>query len=63
MAPSHLPSWGPTSGRKCYVTPAYSGIPKTKGDKIKNGYHTMRSQEPKKGRKRYVTLAFWGVPS
>ena len=34
VAPSHLPSWGPTSGRKCYVTPAFSGIPKTKGDKI-----------------------------
>ena len=26
--------WGPTSGRKCYVTPAFSGIP-NKGDKIK----------------------------
>ena len=36
---SHLPSRGPTSGRKCYVTPAFSGIPKTKGDKIKSGYH------------------------
>ena len=27
-------STGPTSGRKCYVTPAFSGIP-NKGDKIK----------------------------
>ena len=26
--------WGPTSGRKCYITPAFSGIP-NKGDNIK----------------------------
>ena len=29
-----LPSGGPTSGRKCYVTPAFLMIP-NKGDKIK----------------------------
>ena len=34
VAASPLPSRGPTSGRKCYGTPAFSGIPKTKGDKI-----------------------------
>ena len=34
FATSPLPSGGPTSGRKCYVTPAFSGIP-NKGDKIK----------------------------
>ena len=28
---------GPTSGRKCYVTPAFSGIPKDMGDKIRIG--------------------------
>ena len=28
---------GPTSGRKCYITPAFSGIPKDKGDKIRIG--------------------------
>ena len=27
---------GPTSGRKCYITPAFSGVP-NKGDKIKGG--------------------------
>ena len=27
---------GPTSGRKCYITPAFSGVP-NKGDKIKVG--------------------------
>ena len=37
---SPLPSRGPTSGRKCYVTPTYSGILKTKGDKIRSGYLT-----------------------
>ena len=26
---------GPTSGRKCYITPAFSGIPKDMGDKIR----------------------------
>ena len=28
--------WWPTSGRKCYITPAFSGVPK-QGDKIKAG--------------------------
>ena len=28
---------GPTSGRKCYITPAFSGIPKGMGDKIRSG--------------------------
>ena len=28
---------GPTSGRKCYTTPAFSGIPKDMGDKIRIG--------------------------
>ena len=31
---------GPTSGRKCYITPAFSGIPEDKGDKIRiDGAH------------------------
>ena len=28
---------GPTSGRKCYITPAFSGVPKDIGDKIRSG--------------------------
>ena len=28
--------WGPKSGRKCYITPAFLGVP-NKGDKIKVG--------------------------
>ena len=34
LAPSTLPFRGPKSGRKCYITPAFSGVP-YKGDKIK----------------------------
>ena len=40
LAASRLPSWGPTSGWKCYVTPAFSGVPK-KGDKIRSGCLTL----------------------
>ena len=39
VASSPLPSRGPTSGWKCYITPAFSGVPK-QGDKIKSGYLT-----------------------
>ena len=31
-----LPSWRPKRGRKCYVTPAFSGIP-NKGNNIRSG--------------------------
>ena len=51
VATSPLPSWGPKRGRKCYVTPAFSGIPNkgeqnqkwslTKGNKIRSGYLTL----------------------
>ena len=40
VATSPLPSEGPTGGRKCYITPAFSGVPK-RGDKIKSGYLTL----------------------
>ena len=36
VAASTLPSWGPTSGPKCYVTYAFSGVAK-QGDKIRSG--------------------------
>ena len=36
MATSPLPSRGAKRGQKCYVTPAFSGVP-SKGDKIKSG--------------------------
>ena len=35
MAASPLPSRGPNKGRKCYVTPTNSGVPKQRGYKIR----------------------------
>ena len=35
-AASPLPSRGAKRGRQCYVTPAFSGVPK-QGDKVKGG--------------------------
>ena len=41
MAASPLPSWGPRSGRKCYVTPAFSVVPNAKRrEKFRSGYLT-----------------------
>ena len=40
VAASALPSWGPTSGPKCYVTYAFSGVLK-QGDKIRSGCLTF----------------------
>ena len=38
MAASPLPSRGPKTGRKCYVIPAFSGVPNAKrGEKIRSG--------------------------
>ena len=36
VAASPLPSRGPKRGRKCYITRAFSGVPK-QGDKVKGG--------------------------
>ena len=33
VATSPLPSWGPKRGRKCYITPALSGVPNAKHGK------------------------------
>ena len=62
LATSSLPSPGPTSGRKWYVTRAFSGVP-NKGDKIRMGYLTLPSRGPTSGRNCYVTRAFSGVPN
>ena len=53
VAAPPLPSRGPKRGRKCYVNPAFSGVPYRRGRKQK---------WPTKGRKCYVTPAFSGVP-
>ena len=58
-ATSPLCSWGSTSGRKCYIAPAFLGVP-IKGDKIRKGYITPAFWGPTRGRKCYVTLAFSG---
>ena len=61
---SPLPSQKPKRGRKCYATPAFSGIPNAKrGEKIGSGCHTLPYQGPKRGWKCYVTLAFSGIPN
>ena len=56
MAASPLPSWRPKRGRKCYVTPPFSGIPNakrgeqnqkwypTKGNKIRSGCLRLHRQ-------------------
>ena len=62
MAASPLPSRGPTTERKCYVTPAFSGVSKQKGTKSEVVASPLPSPGPKRGRKCYVTPAFSGVP-
>ena len=61
MATSPLPRRRPRGGRNCYVTPAFSGVPK-RGDKIRISYLTLPCRGPKGGQKGYVTPAFSGVP-
>ena len=54
MATSPLPSREPKRGRKCYVTPAFSGVP-NKGDKIRSGYLTPAFSG--------VTSKIWHIPN
>ena len=51
-----MPFGRPTSGRKCYITPAFSGVPKERGTK-------SELVGPTSGRKCYITPAFSGVPN
>ena len=50
---------GPTSGWKCYITPAFLGIPKDKGVKIRQ---IRQSVGPTSGGRCYITPAFAGIP-
>ena len=61
-AASTLPSWGPKRGRKCYITPAFSGVPKQRGTKSELAASPLPSRGPKRGRKCYVTPAFSRIP-
>ena len=45
-------------GRKYYVTPAFSGVPKPKGTKSELVASSLPSHGPKMGQKCYVTPAF-----
>ena len=62
VAASPLPSRGPKRGWKCYVTPAFSGIPKQRGTKSKLAASPLPSRGPKRGQKCSVTPTFLGVP-
>ena len=59
---SPLPSRGPKSGRKCYITPAFSGVP-NKGTKSELAASPLPSRGPKSGWKCYITHAFSGIPN
>ena len=52
LATSPPPSWGAKSGRKCYITPVFAGVP-NKGNKIRIGCLTLPSQGAKILRKCY----------
>ena len=61
---------GPKRGRKCYITPAFSGVPNAKrGEKIRSGYLTPafsgvpNTKRGEKIRSGYLTRAFSGVPN
>ena len=76
VAASPLPSRGAKKGQKCYVTPAFSGIPnanqweqkissgpKQRGTKLEVATLPLPSRGPKRGWKCYVTPAFSGIPN
>ena len=50
-----LPSQGPTTGRHCYVTPAFSAISLQKGRKSKEATSPLASRRPKIGYNCYIT--------
>ena len=64
MYASSLPSRGHRRGRKCYVTPSYSGVPNAKrAEKIRSACLTPASSETNKRAEvlHYPTLS--GVPN
>ena len=50
---------GPKRGRKCYIAPAFSGIPKQRAELAAS---TLPSPGPKSGQKCYITPTFTGIP-
>ena len=59
----NLPSQGLKSGRRCYITPAVSGVPKQMGTKSELAAQTLPSGGPTSGRKCYVNRAFSVIPN
>ena len=59
---SPLPCRGPKRGRKCYVTPAFSGIP-NKGDQDQMWLPHPCLLGPKRPRKCYNTPTISGIPN
>ena len=53
----------PKRGRKCYVTPPFSGLPLQRGTKTELAGSTVPFRGHKSGRKCYITSAFSGVPN
>ena len=62
LAASPLPSRGPKSGRKCDITPAFSGVP-NEGDKIRIGCFTPAFLGAQKWAEMLRHPAFSGVPN
>ena len=65
VATSPLPSWGPKRGRKCYVTPAFLGIPNAKRGEQNQKWlpHPCLVGVPKEGGNATSPLHSWGSPT
>ena len=58
-----LPYWGPKRGRKCYVTPAFSGTPNTAEQNQKRLPHPCLLKSPKEGGNAMSPLHSRGSPT
>ena len=63
VATSPVPSRVPKRGRKCDVTPAFSGVPNKGEHNQKWLPHPCLLRGHQRGRKCYITRAFSGVPN
>ena len=63
MATSPLPSRGPTSGRECYITLAFSGIPKQRGQNQNWLPHACMLGGPQEGGNATSPLRSRGSPN
>ena len=63
VAASPLPSWGPKRGRKCYITPAFSGIPDIEEQNLKWLPHPCHLGGPKEGGNAAAPLHSQGSPT